>query len=153
MTRRSVPSHLERHSLATRLLETIKEHKSEIESLFEMFQRLEPEIVYRFYHQSFKVYTATGLVKQAKDLFERLSPDTLPLNSWYSLIADTAISKEFDSTRTNEIWLEETRPILEAFWHSKYFLQHMIESANELETAPQVLPYGWAAVLYLYDLR
>lgn len=153
MTNRPPLRHEERHALAVKLLEKIKEHNAEIDSLYALFQRLEPEIVYRFYHQSFKVYTATSLIKQARELFERLSPDAQPLNSWYLHIADTAISKKFDSAKSNQIWLEETRPIVEAFWHSKHFLQHMIESADELETAPQLLPYGWAGVLYLYDLR
>jgi hypothetical protein len=29
----------------------------------------------------------------------------------------------------------------------------MIKYAKELESAPQMLPSGWAAVLYLFELR
>jgi hypothetical protein len=29
----------------------------------------------------------------------------------------------------------------------------MIKYAQELETAPQMLPSGWAAVLWLFELR
>jgi hypothetical protein len=29
----------------------------------------------------------------------------------------------------------------------------MARYGRELDAAPDVLPYGWAAVLYLYDLR
>jgi hypothetical protein len=53
----------------------------------------------------------------------------------------------------NERGLECTRPILEAFWHTKYFIQMMLKYGKELESAPQCLPSGWAAVLYLFELR
>jgi hypothetical protein len=49
--------------------------------------------------------------------------------------------------------LECTHPILEAFWHTKYFIQMMLKYGRELESAPQCLPSGWAAVLYLFELR
>jgi len=93
------------------------------------------------------------LTRRAIQLFERLSPNSAPLNSWFSSITATALAREFDSSKTNQKWLEETRPILESFWHSKYFLEQMLVSADELDAAPEMLPSGWAAVLYLYDLR
>ena len=109
-------------------------------------------MVYRFYHQSFKVFFATNLVKQARELFEELAPENGSLNEWFQEIIDQAFIKEFNS-ETNANWLTETRPVLEAMWHCRYFLDQMVVAADGLETAPQVLPSGWAAVLYLYDLR
>lgn len=141
------------NELSDRLLANIKQNKAEIEKLRDVFRQLEEDYVYRFYHQSFKVFGATAQIKQAKELFERLAPDSFPLNDWFCSIADAAIGKEFDFAKTNQIWLAETRPILEAFWHSKYFLEQMLTAANELEQSPQMLPSGWAAVLYLFDLR
>jgi len=41
----------------------------------------------------------------------------------------------------------------EGFWHCRYFIGMMARYGRELDAAPDVLPYGWAAVLYLYDLR
>ncbi len=139
--------------LSDKLLENIKENRAEIERLCDVFRQLEEDYVYRFYHQSFKVFGATAQIKQAKELFERLAPDLFPLNDWFREIVDEALSKEFDFAKTNQIWLSETRPILEAFWHSKYFLEQMLVAADELEESPQILPSGWAAVLYLYNLR
>ena len=139
--------------LSDELLTNIKENKSEIEKLHNAFRQLEEDYVYRFYHQSFKVFGATEQIRQAKLLFEQLAPDSLPLNDWFREIADTAVNKEFDFAKTNQIWLAETRPILEAFWHAKYFLEQMLVAANNLEVSPQMLPNGWAAVLYLYNLR
>lgn len=139
--------------LSDKLLANIKENKAEIERLCDVFKQLEEDYVYRFYHQSFKVFGATAQIKQAKELFERLAPDSFSLNNWFCEIADEAMGKEFDFAKTNQIWLAETRPILEAFWHTKYFLEQMLVAADELEKSPQILPSGWAAVLYLYNLR
>lgn len=136
-----------------KLLANIKENRAEIEKLCGFFKAFEEDYVYRFYHQSFKIFGATAQITQAKELFERLAPDSFPLNDWFREIADEAIGKEFDFEKTNQIWLTETRPILEAFWHTKYFLEQMLAAADELEKSPQILPSGWAAVLYLYDLR
>lgn len=141
------------NELSDKLLANIKANKAEIEKLCDAFKHLEEDYIYRFYHQSFKVFGATAQIRQAKDLFERLAPDLVTLNNWFCEIVDTAISKEFDFAKTNQIWLAETRPILEAFWHSKYFLEQMLVAADELEKSPQILPSGWAAVLYLYNLR
>ena len=139
--------------LSDKLLANVKENKAAIGELRDVFKWLEEDYIYRFYHQSFKVFGATAQIKQAKELFERLAPDSFPLNEWFCTIADEAIGKEFDFAKTNQIWLAETRPILEAYWHSKYFLEQMLVAADELEESPQLLPSGWAAVLYLYNLR
>lgn len=53
----------------------------------------------------------------------------------------------------NQRWLEVTRPIVEAFFHARYFLEMGIRHGRELDTAPRLLPSGWAAFLYLYNLR
>ena len=118
-----------------------------------MFVKNEPEYVYRFYHQSFKVFGMTEQIKYAKALFESRAPQSTSLNACFNEIVGEAVGKAFNSETTNQNWLQETRPILEAFWHSKYFLEQMIQAADELENAPQILPSSWAAVLYLYDLR
>lgn len=140
-------------AMADKLLANIKENRSEIIRKIEAIREWEPDIVYRFYHHSFKVFDGKRLVENSVKFFEHLSPNGSPLNSWYKTIVDEAISKEFDWDKTNPIWLQETRPILEAIWHSRYFLEQMLVAADILDAAPEILPSGWAAVLYLYDLR
>lgn len=53
----------------------------------------------------------------------------------------------------NENWLEATRPILEAFFHARYFLEMAVNYGRILEHPRRVMPSGWAALLYLYNLR
>lgn len=48
--------------------------------------------------------------------------------------------------------VRHTRPILEAFFHARFFLEMAVRYAD-LPGPPTSLPSGWAALLYLYELR
>jgi len=135
------------------LLANIKAHLLETEKLLVGFHAAEEDGTYRFYHQSFKAFQLQPYIRRARDLFTRIAPDGATLNAWFTAICDGAVGHEFDSGRTNDNWQVETRPVLEAFWHCKYFLEQMLRYGRELETAPQMLPSGWAAILYLYNMR
>jgi hypothetical protein len=50
-------------------------------------------------------------------------------------------------------WSYETRPVLEAFFHSRYFLEMACRYGQQLTKAPSIMPSGWAAVLYFFDFR
>jgi hypothetical protein len=52
----------------------------------------------------------------------------------------------------NQNWLAVTRPIVEAFFHARFFLEMAVKYGRELDSACS-LPTGWAAFLHLYDLR
>lgn len=108
--------------------------------------------IYRFYHQSWKVYglqeTTLGIVAKLK----ALSPLAVPLNSWFLQVVDEGTEREFKAS-DNRQWLPATRPILEAFFHARFFLEMAVKYGKELKTPPACLPSGWAAVLYLYNLR
>lgn len=108
--------------------------------------------VYRFYHQSFKIYgqlqePTTAIVAA----LQTLAPDR-QLNDWFRHIVAEGTGKTFQPDH-NERWLEVTRPILEAFFHARFFLEMAVKYGRELDAPPSVLPSGWAAVLCLYDLR
>ena len=75
-----------------------------------------------------------------------------PPNEDYCQIYQEGARCEFNDP-VNDHWLEYTRPVMEAFWHTRYFIQMMVRYAKKLETAPQRLPSGWAAVLHLFELR
>ena len=53
----------------------------------------------------------------------------------------------------NRRWREVTGPIVEAFLHAKYFLEMAVKYGEKLEEPPTMLPSGWAAFLYLFNLR
>jgi hypothetical protein len=106
--------------------------------------------VYRFYHQSFKVY---GLQRQTRSIvrqLQTLAPDR-PLNAWFVQIIESGTGKAF-KPEDNARWTEVTKPILEAFFHARFFLEMAVRSAD-LPAPPQTLPSGYAALLYLFGLR
>jgi hypothetical protein len=106
--------------------------------------------VYRFYHQSFKVYGLQGRTQTIVQRLQALAPD-LPLNPWFVQIVQAGTEKVF-KTEDNSRWTEVTRPILEAFFHARFFLEMAVRYAD-LQTPPQILPSGYAALLYLFGLR
>ncbi len=71
------------------------------------------------------------------------------LCEWFQQIVarETALAWEPDH---NLNWAIHTQPIVEAFLHTKYFLEMMVKYGRELEAAPTMLPTGWAAILELY---
>lgn len=107
--------------------------------------------IYRFYHQSFKVFHLQAATEQIVAKLQSLLPDR-ELNDWFQSIVREGTGKRFDAS-TNEHWLKETRPIVEAFFHARYFLEMICRYADVIKEPTQTLPSGWASVLYLYDLR
>jgi hypothetical protein len=106
--------------------------------------------VYRFYHQSFKVYYLQQQTRSIVQKLQALAPDR-PLNPWFVQIVEAGTGKEFKH-EDNARWTEVTRPILEAFFHARFFLEMAVRYAD-LEAPPQPLPSGYAALLCLFGLR
>ncbi|MGH7858699.1 MAG: hypothetical protein ACREQY_15345 [Candidatus Binatia bacterium] len=106
--------------------------------------------IYRFYHQSFKVY---GLQAQTLAILERLRAlaPARPLDRWFEEIVAAGTGRQLVPAE-NARWAEATRPILEAFFHARYFLEMAVRYAD-LEAPPRPLPSGYAALLCLYGLR
>lgn len=134
------------------LLDRIKLQLPELTSYVESVNKLE-DGVYRFYHQSFKVYGFQEVTERMVAALADLAPPGTALSNKYFLkIIKDGTGKTWDLSQ-NRAWLKHTRPIIEAFFHARYMLNMAVKYGHELETAPQCLPSGWAALLYLYRLR
>lgn len=107
--------------------------------------------VYRFYHHSFKVYGLQRSTTEIVAALQAVAPER-PLNVAFMAIVSEGTGKGFELEH-NRRWLEVTRPILEAFFHARYFLEMAVRYGKELDAPPASLPSGWAALLYLYGLR
>ena len=139
--------------LRARLLQNIRTRLPDLETLLATVDDhwgME-DAVYRFYHQSFKVYWAQRHTEQIVEALRSLLPER-ELNADFVTIVKEGTGKEFELGH-NQQWLRHTRPILEALFHARYFLQMTCKYGNELKEVPQMMPSGWAAVLYLYNLR
>lgn len=118
--------------------------------------------IYRLYHHSFKVFNLQGLtieiVKELRSIRPEPTIQELKENDWSDLNKDF-LQIYYEGTRRtfslddNARWLHATRPIVEAFLHAKYFLEMAVKNGKDLEKAPDMLPSGWAAFLYLYNMR
>src|SRR6266508_2310679 len=106
--------------------------------------------IYRFYHHSYKVFSLQSRTEQIVRALQELLPDR-PLNPWFLQIVVEGTGKTF-SLEMNAAWETHTRPILEAFFHARFFLEMAVRYAD-LPAPPNSLPSGWAALLYLYGLR
>ena len=109
--------------------------------------------IYRFYHQSFKTFeilqTATD---KALALLAAIAPDRRPFCEFFSQIIAAGTHRTF-SLEDNANWVKRTAPIVEAFFHARYFLEMAVKYAEDLKVHPQQLPFGWAALLELYGIR
>jgi len=133
------------------LLRNIAANLEKLEALLHGYVGEYEDPVYRFYHQSFKVYGLQESTEIIVEALQSLAPH-LPLNAWFTQIVKEGTGKEF-APSDNEHWTEVTRPMVEAYFHARYFLEMVCTYGKELKEPPQVLPSGWAAVLYLYNLR
>jgi hypothetical protein len=134
----------------TRLLRALQTHRRELQRLFDDAQRDEEDIVYRYYHRSFKAYDAQSVVGAAVSLFKRLLPGE-SLNENFLKIVGAGTPGKWKPEH-NERWAEIVRPQLEAFFHVRYFLA-MALKYSELRRQPRFMPCGWASLLYLWNMR
>lgn len=134
------------------LLLGLRRHRSELEELLakcsDHWGYEDP--VYRFYHQSFKVYWLQEQTRSIVGTLQALVPG-LALNPWFLQIVAAGTGKVF-KPEDNERWTEVTRPILEAFFHARFFLEMAVRYTDR-KTPPRPLPSGYAALLYLFCIR
>ena len=140
--------------------------RPEVQALFANLQAQLPELemllrqcsnhwgyedpIYRFYHHSFKVYGLQDETVKIVQALQGLAPP-LALNEQFLIVAE-GTGKVF-IPKDNRNWGAVTRPILEAFFHARFFLEMTVKYGKKLKAPPLSLPSGWAAVLYLYNLR
>jgi hypothetical protein len=135
------------------LLTNLKKRKAELTALLEgcsdHWGYEDP--IYRFYHQSFKVFfNIQPATEEIVAALRSLLPEQ-PLNEWFLQIVAEGTGRKF-TLEMNDAWLRHTRPIVEAFFHARYMLEMAVRYAD-LEEPSQTLPSGWAAFLYLFNLR
>jgi hypothetical protein len=142
----------EKERLTRLLLQRLKERKPQLE---QMLQTLSghwtyEDHFYRYYHGSFKAYAVQATTEDAVKLLRALLPER-KLNLVFERIICEGTGKQFD-TQHNKEWDLHTRPMLEAFAHAKFMVEMAVRYAD-LPEPPGMMPSGWAALLYLYDLR
>jgi hypothetical protein len=136
-----------------RLLRKLREREAELRTQLEACRDHwgYEDPVYRFYHQSFKVFWLQERTRSLAGLLAEITPTERPLHPWFLEIVRAGTGREF-VPEDNARWTEATRPIVEAFFHARYFVEMAVRYAR-LEEPPQFLPSGYAALLCLFGLR
>jgi len=166
--------------------ELLKNIKSRLPELEELLTKVNShwtyeDLIYRYYHHSFKVYYIQGYTEEITKLLKSLAPDLTWIKEeqeqWdkrkeelkekgkepyfrrptefdfsYEDIYAKGTGKTFNLNHNSD-WDTHTLPMLQAFFHAKFMLEMAVKYGKELETDPQSLPSGWAALLYFYNLR
>lgn len=111
--------------------------------------------VYRFYHHSFKVYyRLQPLTDEIVETMRSLVPQGVRMAPLFVEILSEGTGKQFQMDH-NDDWAKHTRPIVEAFFHAKYFLEMAVIYGKELadeKQAPRMMPSGWASLMTLFCL-
>jgi hypothetical protein len=144
---------IDQAELERRLLAAIKSNRAALQACLDEATSHwgYEDAVYRFYHQSFKVYGIQHSTLAITAALRALLPD-VPLNARFEKILADGTGKQF-THEANTAWDETTRPLVEAFFHARFFLEMAVKYGAELDEPPSSLPSGWAALLYLYNLR
>ena len=145
-----------RHEQAALLLRSIKAHLPALEPLLKTSQThwVGEDGFYRFYHQSFKVYNLQNITEKIIEGLKTVGAEAglKTLNPYFTDIINEGTKKVFNFSH-NQHWTKQTRPILEAFFHAREMLHLTTLYGKALQEAPTTLPSGWAAILYLYNIR
>jgi hypothetical protein len=123
------------------LLDAIKAHLPELERLLVHFQSLYEDGIYRFYHHAFKVYQLQDCTSKGVEIFRNIGESTgSVLCEWFEQIVASGTAVTWNPGH-NKDWLLHTRPIVEAFLHTRYFLEMMIKY-GPMDAVPTTLPTG-----------
>jgi hypothetical protein len=138
-------------------IELLSNMKAALPALLELQKKINDEwvtedLLYRFWYQSFKVYYLQGYTTAIRDALQGIAPEGHCLSDWFEQVVREGTGQKFEQS-ANDDWIKSTRHIPEAFFHARHMLEMVIRYATELQSPPNMLPSGWAAVLCLYNLR
>jgi len=89
------------------------------------------DLVYRFYHGSFKVYAIQTLTQRIVSELALLAPH-LSFTSQFEEIFRNGTGRKF-SESSNDHWSAEVRPLIEAYFHARYFLDMVVKYGETLQ--------------------
>ena len=137
------------------LLANLKSQLPELAALLQEINSpwLYEDLIYRFYHQSFKVYALQSETEKIVEALKSVAPAGATFCKEFEEIYSAGASgKQFEMAH-NQNWTAHTRVFVEAFFHAKFFLEMAVKYGQESEAAPNALPSGWAALLCFYNMR
>jgi hypothetical protein len=160
----------DRHELGKNLLSNIQLRQRILQELLDKLNGhwVREDGIYRYYHHSFKVYGLQGFTEEVVAQMRLVHPigsANWPEYGWpkenrkrhefnpmFEDIIAAGTGKVFENDHNKE-WEKHTLPIVTAFMHAHHVLEMMVKYGEELDESPQMLPSGWATVLYMFGIR
>jgi len=142
------------YEMEVELLSAIKARLPLMEAKLQecLSQNTYDNFIYRFYHQSYKVYYLQEITQEMVALLREIMPEGKTFCPYFQEIVNAGASgKEFESAH-NKDWTAHTRPIVEAFFHAKYFLEMAVKYGKMLNQPLSPMPYGYAALMELFGV-
>lgn len=144
----SVKSYLKEVRRCERLL--LKAIREAHPKLKELLKKVEShweyeDLVYRFYHHSFKAHFAADL---GNEVFDKLL-SLVPWGQHECPIFIRNLRKRCRGKKTQR----RARADIELLFHAHYFLKMAVKYGKKYKRGPRPLPSGYAALLCLYGLR
>lgn len=135
------------------LLNNIKQNLTDLQELLERMNGhwIYEDGLYRFYYQSYKVFRLQEHTQEIIAALKGIAPKNRGFSEYFQAVIKAGTGRAF-TAETNGRWIEDTAPVVNAFMHARYFLEMAIKYAS-LESPPQPMPSGWAALTCLYDFR
>lgn len=126
-------------------------------------QWVREDLVYRFWHHSFKVYALQDYTQRGVDIIRSFAPPGSALHPFFEEIVEQGTGVVFDMSH-NKDWTKHTRGLVEAFWHVTHIIEMMLKHAPSETTASieesagdtggfHFISSGWATVLEVFNLR
>ena len=132
-----------------RLLDIVKNHLPQLEQLLEDMNELQETLICRCYQGSFKAYGFQEKTLEAVSLFRKIGEhEGLKLHAYFEEVVGAGTGQQ----NQNQEWSVGQRPILEAFMHTRLFVEIMVKYAKRIQLMPSFVPYGWLSVVELYGL-
>ena len=106
------------------LLANIKARWCELDKLLQSINShsVYEDLIYRFYHQSSKVYRLQWHTAEIVDSLKKIAPDGTDFSPMFEEIFHAGASDKQFEMKHNREWTSHTRVFLEAFFHAKYSL-------------------------------
>lgn len=145
---------MDKYLKSSQVLYNIRKYRKELEALLKKTQAQQYDLFYRVYHHSFKAYGFQIVTKNIYDILCKIQPNEASINPSYLSIYKDGIKKF--SMAHNKAWFEHVNPQVLAYAHSKFYLEAMLRSLEEIpdnQEPPRYLPSAWASILYLYCIR
>lgn len=134
----------------TLLRKNLQEKSAELKALWEKVhgERGYEDPLYRFYAQSFKVYSVQELTLEIVACLQSLVPER-DFHPFFRKILKDGTGREF-SMDDNRRWVEAAAPTIEAFQHARFFLDMACRHTNS--SSGTAMESGWAALRSLYEI-